>query len=80
MKTETMYEEYRMKMCEAVKRMNDFAETKDIARNHVNYGRATAFQMMLVDFGHMIDLRVYGDSDYLVSDKIFIDGKEVKMR
>lgn len=76
----TMYEKYRMRMYEAVRRMNEYAEAKDIARNHVNYGVASAIQAMLQDFGHSVDLRVYGDGDYLVLDIIVIDGEEIKIR
>lgn len=75
-----LYEEYCSRMRLAVTRMNDAAETKDLALNRVNYGLATAFCIVLHDFGHKIDLRVYSNGDYLVTDKIYIDGDEIKLK
>lgn len=72
---DTMYEKYYMAMFEAVERMNDQADEKDLLRNHVNYGVTTAYASVLRDFGHKIDLCVYSDGDYLISSKIIVDGE-----
>lgn len=77
---ETLYEKYYRRMYEAVIRMNDYAAVNDFARNQVNYGVAFAYQSLMYDLGHTVDLRIYGKDDYLVTDKIVIDGKEIELR
>lgn len=72
---DTMYEKYYMAMFNAVERMNDQAEEKDLLRNHVNYGTASTYASILRDFGHEVDICVYGDEDYLISAKIIVDGE-----
>lgn len=71
----TMYEKYYMAMLNAVERMNDQAEEKDLLRNNTSYGAATAYASVLRDFGHEVDICVYGDGDYLISAKIVVDGE-----
>lgn len=58
--------------------MNSQAEQKDLLRNRVNYGVASTLASVLRDMGHEVDIRVYGDGDYLISAKIIVDG-EVKV-
>lgn len=76
MNNNTMYEKYYMAMFEATSRMNSCAKEKDLLRNHTNYGTSTAYASILQDFGHEVDICVYGDGDYLISAKIIVDGKE----
>lgn len=74
---DTMYRKYYIAMFEAIIRMNEQAEEKDLLRNHTNYGTASAYASVIQDFGHEVDICVYGDGDYLISAQIIIDG-EVK--
>lgn len=73
-----MFEKYYENLIMAVDMMNSQAEGKDLLRNHTNYGRASVFASVLRDMGHEVDIRVYGEGDYLVSAKIIVDG-EVKV-
>lgn len=76
-----LYEEYRRRMCAAVRKMNDAAEIKDRDLNRINYGIATTYQDELYDiFGSVVDLRVYSNSGYLVTDKIIIDDEEINLK
>lgn len=49
---------------------------KDVLRNHTNYGAATAYADILSELGHDVDLKVYGDGEYLITNFISIDGKD----
>ena len=64
-----------MAMFEATTKMNSCAKEKDLLRNHTNYGTSTAYASVLRDYGHKVDICVYGDGDYLMSAKIIVDEK-----
>ena len=61
----TMYEEIFLGMYRSVDWMMQNYKSKDLKRNHINYGSATAFASVLQSMGHEVDLRVYSEGDYL---------------
>lgn len=71
----TIYNEIFMKMYQSVDWMVQAYNQKDNNRNHVNYGSATAYASLLQSMGHDVDLRVYGDDGYLLTNSIIVDGK-----
>lgn len=71
----TMYEEIFLKLYNSVDWMVQAYNRDDKDRNHVNYGSATAFASVLQSMGHEVDLRVYGEGGYLLTNSIVIDGK-----
>lgn len=75
MENNTIYEKYYSALLLAVNLMNSHAEGKDLPRNHTAYGTAAAYASILRDFGHEVDICVYGDGDYLVSAKLVVDGE-----
>ena len=75
-KKNTMYEEIFLGMFRSVDWMVQNYNNKDLKRNHVNYGSATAFASVLRSMGHEVDLRVYGDGEYLLTNGIIVDGKQ----
>lgn len=71
------FETIRLRLYEAVDRLNDQAADNDHERNHVNYGEATAWVIILQDIGHKVDLPVWEDSKKnLRIPYIGIDGKK----
>ena len=72
----TMYEEIFLGMYRSVDWMVQAYNHKDTDRNHVNYGGATAFASVLRSMGHEVDLRVYNDDGYLLTNCIVVDGRE----
>ena len=72
---DSMYEKYLSQLIATVIMMNEQAAEEDLLRNRVNYGAATAYASVISDFGHSIDICVYGDGDFLISAKIVIDGE-----
>lgn len=76
----TVFDKYYWKLYNTVDLMNKQAKDGDLLRNRTNYGSATTIAQFLREFGHEVDLRVYGDGDYLVTDCIVIDGKELNMK
>ena len=72
----TMYEKLFFKLYNAVDYMMKAYEQKDTLRNYTNYGAATAYASILMELGHEVDLRVYGEGEFLITDKIVINGKE----
>jgi hypothetical protein len=75
MENNTTYEKYYKVLLNAVSRMNNLADGKDLPRNHTAYGMAAAYASVLRDLGHEVDICVYGDGDYLVSAKLVVDGE-----
>lgn len=75
-KKNTMYEEIFLGMYRSIDWMVQNYNSKDLNRNHVNYGSATAFASVLRSMGHEVDLRVYGEGDYLLTNGIVVDGKQ----
>lgn len=80
MEQKSLYNKYYWELYKAIDLMNNQVKDGDVLRNHTNYGCAIAIAQFLREFGHEVDLRVYGDGDYLLSDCIVIDGKEIKMK
>ena len=76
MREQTLYEKLFFKVYNAVDYMVANYKSGDLKRNHTNYGSATAYADMLRETGHEVDLRVYGEGEFLLTDKIVIDGKE----
>ena len=75
-KSNTMYEEIFLGLYRSVDWMIQNYKSKDLKRNHVNYGSATAFASVLISMGHEVDLQVYGEDEYLLTNSIIIDGKQ----
>jgi hypothetical protein len=76
----TFFDKYYWELYNTVNLMNKQAKDGDLLRNRTNYGRASTIAQFLREFGHEVDLRVYGNGDYLVSDCIVVDGKELTMK
>lgn len=72
----TMYNEIFLGMYRSIDWMVQAYNQKDNDRNHVNYGSATAFASILQSMGHEVDLRVYNEDGYLLTNHIVVDGKE----
>lgn len=72
----TMYEEIFLGMYRSIDWMVQAYNRKDMKRNHVNYGSATAFASVLQGMGHEVDLRVYVADGYLLTHRIVVDGRE----
>ncbi len=64
---------------EAMK-MNDHAAKKDLPRNHVNYGVMIEALRVLQELCYDTDSAVWGDGDFLICEKITINGKVVFKR
>lgn len=60
----------------AAMNVNDYAERKDVNRNHVNYGIAETCAKILRLMGYEVETLCYGDGDYLKIPKIIINGNE----
>ena len=75
-KKSTMYEEIFLGMFRSVDWMVQNYNRKDLKRNHINYGSATAFASVLRSTGHEVDLRVYDAEGYLLTNSIVVDGRE----
>ena len=58
--------------------VNDYADRKDVNRNHVNYGRVTAWSLMLSDMGHSVEVCAWEDNGFLRIPKLKIDGQTVE--
>ena len=61
-RTKSYFETIRYRLYMAVDRLNDQAADNDHERNHVNYGAATAWAIVMQDMGHEINLPVWEDS------------------
>lgn len=75
-KEQTIYEKLFFKIYNHVDAMMSCYKNKDLLRNQTNYGAATAYATMMLEIGYDVDLRVYADGDYLITDKITINGKD----
>ena len=68
------FSQLKVRLCTAVTRVNDYADRKDLNRNHVNYGEANAIAAVLRDLGHTTDIPVWEDPDgYLRIPKFMIE-------
>ena len=65
----------KVNLFQAAMNVNRQAEDKDANRNHVNYGRATAFASVLHDLGHEVEIACWEDEGFLKIPKITIDDK-----
>lgn len=65
---------------EAAYRMNEQADKKDLARNHVNYGVMRQALRYLRELGYDAMDATWGDGDFLICEKITINGKVVFKR
>lgn len=74
-KSKTMYEEIFLGVYRSIDWMVQAYNRKDLKRNQVNYGSATAFASVLRSMGHEVDLRVYDADGFLLTNSIVIDGK-----
>lgn len=72
----TMYEEIFLGLYRSVDRMMQAYNRQDLNRNRTNYGSATAFASVLQSMGHEVDLKVYGDGDYLLTNAFVVDGRQ----
>jgi len=76
MEKSTFYETLFLGLYQSVDQMVEGYKHKDNNRNHVNYGAAIAYQRVMHEMGHEVELRVYGEDGYLVTNKITIDGRD----
>lgn len=60
--------------------MNDNYEQRDLNRNRVNYGVMTQALRTLRALGYDTESAVWGDGDFLICEKITINGKEMFKR
>lgn len=74
---ESYFHTIKRRVIMAVIRLNDQAEEKDINRNHVNYGEASALIQVIKDIGHEADLPVWEDKGCLKVPFIEIDGEKI---
>ena len=75
-KKNAMYEEIFLGMYRSIDWMVQSYNRKDMKRNQINYGSATAFASVLRSMGHEVDLRVYDLEGYLLTNHICVDGRE----
>lgn len=71
-----MYEMIFTKMYQAVDWMVSNYNKQDIERNHRNSGSASAFASVLRSMGHNVDLRVYNQDGYDLTNAIIVNGKQ----
>ena len=60
--------------------MNDYATQKDLPRNRVNYGVMIEALRVLRELCYETDSAVWGDGDFLICEKITINGQVVFKR
>lgn len=73
------FEQIKVKVIEAIWRMNEQATSGDVARNHVSYGELTAYGYILRCMGHKTDLSNCWEikNGCLVISCARIDGEEL---
>lgn len=57
--------------------VNDYADRKDVNRNHVNYGRVTAWSLMMCEIGHKVEVFAWEDNGFLRISALKIDGQTI---
>lgn len=60
---DTYFEILKARFIMAASRVNDLANAKDVERNRVNYGEATAWATVLRDMGHATSTPVWKDDN-----------------
>lgn len=73
------FEQIKVKVIEAIWRMNEQASNRDVARNHVSYGELTAYGYILRCMGHKTELNNCWENEdgCLVISCARIDGVEL---
>lgn len=71
-------ESLKVEFFQSASYVNDYAEQKDIKRNHVNYGSATTLAGILSDFGCKVKLPVWEDDGYLKIPFIQVDDWKIE--
>lgn len=71
----TLYETIFSRLYNSVDQMVENRKVQDNERNHVCYGAAVAYAVVLREMGHAVELGVYEKEGYLLTDKITVDGK-----
>lgn len=79
MSNETLFHKIKTKLIMHCANVNDNAVEKDMQRNRVNYGCATAYANILCELGHDVDVAVWEDDGYLKVPVIEFDGKRIEM-
>lgn len=75
-----MFEKAKLELIKHIDWMNRQHKNGDLPRNRTNYGIATVYAKTIREMGHEVDLRVYGDGDFLVTDGIMIDRELIIFR
>lgn len=77
---EKLAENLKTRAIRAAMQMNDHADKKDLPRNRVNYGVMIEALRVLRELCYDTDSAVWGDGDFLICEKITINGKAVFTR
>lgn len=77
MEKENYYEEIKFRFIKSVMRTVDYAKANDVNRNHTNYGCSTCWAQVLRDMGHVVEMPVYGDNEFLKIPFISIDNEKI---
>lgn len=77
MEEKRCFDEIKARFIKAAMWTNDNAESKDMNRNHVNYGCCTTWAWVLRDMGHEVEVPVWEDAGVLKIPFISIDGVKV---
>ena len=73
----TYFEEIKLRFIKAAMQTNDNAKSKDVNRNHVNYGCCTCWAEVLRDMEHKTDVPVWEDGGVLKIPFLSIDGQKI---
>lgn len=57
------FDTLKVRIYQAANNANSQADTKDINRNHVNYGAVAELARIMRDFGHKTDIPVWEDDN-----------------
>lgn len=60
---DTYFGEIKVRAYTAADRTNGCADSKDVLRNHTNYGECTAWVRVMIDMGHKVNLPVWEDDN-----------------
>lgn len=77
---EKLAESLKTRVIRAAMQMNDHADKKDLPRNRVNYGVMIEALRVLRELCYDTDSAVWADGDFLICEKITINGKAAFMR
>jgi hypothetical protein len=73
----TYFEEIKVRFIESARWTNNNAQSNDVNRNHVNYGRCITLARIIYDMGHKTDVPVWEDNGCLKIPYLEIDGEKV---